>query len=105
MTIQYKFNEEKLLSELKEYIDKTYESHYTGNGSKKIQSIEKIIDNGWGVPFCLGSQQKYADRFGYKSGYNRMDLVKNLHYALLALHAFDEDEKRLIQLGETFTTI
>lgn len=96
MTIDYKFNEEKLLKEIKEYIDKTYSSHYTGNGQNKIQSLEVIFDRGWGEGFCCGSITKYIQRLGYKDGYNRADIIKTIHYALLLLHAHDLRSQKTI---------
>lgn len=85
--IKYKFNEDKLLSDLKEYIDKTYSGHYSKN---KFQSTEFIIDCGHGMGFTLGNVLKYAQRYGKKQGYNRDDLMKILHYALIALHVHDD---------------
>lgn len=86
--IKYKFNEDKLLSDLKEYIDKTYSGHYSKN---KFQSTEFIIDCGHGMGFTLGNVLKYTQRYGKKQGYNRDDLMKILHYALIALHVHDEN--------------
>lgn len=88
--INYKFNEDKLLSDLKEYIDKTYSGHYSKN---KFQSTEFIIDCGHGMGFTLGNVLKYAQRYGKKQGYNRDDLMKILHYALIALHVHDDTNK------------
>ena len=41
----YKFNEDKLLQELKGYIDATYSQHYA---SDKYQATDVIIDSGHG---------------------------------------------------------
>ena len=46
--IEYKFNEDELLKELKLYIDKTYYMHYSKN---QFQSTEFIIDAGHGTGF------------------------------------------------------
>jgi hypothetical protein len=32
---------------------------------------------------------KYAQRYGNKNGYNRADLMKVLHYAIIQLHVHD----------------
>lgn len=85
----YKFNEHKLLAELREYIDETYSEHYAKN---KIQSTEKTLDAGDGLGFCRGSIRKYVDRYGEKDGFNRKDLLKTLHYALILL--YDHDVRR-----------
>ena len=59
---EYKFNEGKIIKELKQYVDKTYESHYA-NGVKR-QATEIIIDQGHGTGFCMGNILKYAQRYG-----------------------------------------
>lgn len=84
--VNYKFNEGALIQELQNYIDKTYEGHYSKN---KFQSTEFIIDCSHGMGFALGNVLKYAQRYGKKEGFNRADLMKILHYALIALHVHD----------------
>ena len=59
----YKYNEGKTLAELKEYIDSTYDEHYSKN---KFQATEFIIDGGHGEGFCIGNIMKYAQRYGKK---------------------------------------
>jgi hypothetical protein len=86
MNIDYKFDEPRLLQQLKEYIDKTYDQHYS---KKRFQSIEFTIDSGHGMGFTMGNIQKYNQRYGNKDGYNRDDIMKILHYGLLALHVHD----------------
>jgi hypothetical protein len=88
-TPNYKFNEGNLLQELKEYIDGTYRTgHYSRN---KFQATEFILDSGHGVGFCIGNILKYAQRYGKKSGYNRKDILKILHYALILLATHDQE--------------
>ena len=84
--INYKYNEDALLKDLKEYIDKTYNQHYSLN---KYQATEFIIDNGHGVGFTAGNVMKYVQRYGKKAGRNRQDLLKVLHYALMLLYVHD----------------
>ena len=88
--IDYKFNEYKNLIDLKDYVDSTYNSHYSKD---KFQATEFIIDSGHGEGFCLGNILKYAQRYGKKEGKNRNDILKVLHYALIALHVHDEESK------------
>jgi len=82
----YKFNEDKLLAQFRQYVDRTYTQHYAQN---KFQATEFIIDSGHGMGFALGNVMKYAQRYGKKDGNNRQDLLKVLHYALIALHVHD----------------
>ena len=86
MTIEYKYNEEVLVNELKQYIDKTYGEHYSKD---KFQATEFIIDSGHGEGFCIGNIMKYAQRYGKKNGFCRNDLLKVLHYGIIALHNHD----------------
>jgi hypothetical protein len=84
--IEYCFSEGYYLEELKRYIDKTYGQHYA---KSKIQSTEFIMDAGHGEGFCIGNIIKYAQRYGKKAGYNRADLLKVCHYAVMMLHVHD----------------
>jgi len=88
--IDYKYNEGELLQEFKDYIDATYGEHYSLN---KYQATEFIIDAGHGDGFCIGNVMKYAQRYGKKDGYNRKDLMKVLHYALIELYVHDLHER------------
>ena len=88
--IDYKFNEYENLISLRNYVDSTYDSHYSKD---KFQATEFIIDSGHGEGFCLGNILKYAQRYGKKEGKNRNDILKVLHYALIALHVHDEENE------------
>ncbi len=90
--IDYKYNEGDTLAELKEYINSTYDEHYSKN---KFQATEFIIDAGHGEGFCIGNIMKYAQRYGKKDGKNRKDLLKVIHYAIIALHINDIDDTDL----------
>lgn len=89
-TRSYKYNEDVLLEELKEYIDSTYEQHYS---REKFQAAEIILDCGHGTGFCLGNVMKYAQRYGKKGtpDDSRKDLMKILHYTMIALHNHDKE--------------
>ena len=88
--IDYKFNEGSLIDELQAYINATYDGHYSKN---KFQSTEFIIDCGHGMGFALGNVLKYAQRYGKKDGHNRKDLMKILHYSLIALSIHDMEKE------------
>ena len=85
----YRYSEDKILKELKEYIDSTYKQHYSKN---KFQATEFIMDSGHGEGFCIGNIMKYAQCFGKKDGKNRKDLLKVIHYGIMALHNLDNGE-------------
>ena len=88
--INYKFNEGELVQELAGYINKTYGSHYSKN---KFQSTEFIVDCGHGTGFAIGNILKYAQRYGRKGTHAdaRKDLMKVLHYAIIALSIHDTE--------------
>ena len=81
--IDYKFSEDTLIGELGQYISDTYSQHYNKN---KFQATEFIIDGGHGEGFCIGNILKYAQRYGKKNGHDKNDLMKVLHYGIIALH-------------------
>ena len=88
--MKYKFNEDKLLVELKKYIYDTYRQHYA---SDKYQATDVIVDAGHGEGFCIGNIMKYAKRYGNKEGKNKKDLLKILHYGIIMLHIHDMESK------------
>jgi len=84
----YKFNEGELIKEFKEYVEATYNTHYS---EEKFQATEFIIDGGHGTGFCIGNILKYAQRYGKKGSHKdaRKDLLKVMHYALFQLYIHD----------------
>ena len=88
--IDYKFDEDLYLNEMKEYVDATYDGHYSTN---TFQSTEVIIDRGHGTGFCMGNVDKYSNRYGKKGTKEdaRKDLMKILHYALIQLYVHDNE--------------
>ena len=89
--INYKYSEDSILKELTDYINKTYSQHYSQN---KYQATEFIIDSGHGEGFCIGNILKYAQRYGKKGSREdaRKDLMKVLHYGIIALHNHDRNK-------------
>ena len=88
----YKYSEDRILEELKGYVDSTYEGHYSRNS---FQATEFIIDCGYGEGFAIGNILKYAQRYGKKGSHDdaRKDLLKVLHYGIIALHNHDNKEQ------------
>lgn len=78
----FKYNEGCILDELHAYIKKTYGSHY----GDRIQAQDLITSSGHGEGFYIGNIIKYASRYGKKNGHNKDDLMKVLHYAVLAMN-------------------
>lgn len=84
-SINYLFDENVHLGAVKRHIDNTYSGHYSG----KYQATSVIIDAGHGTGFNIGNIIKYAKRYGKKNGYNRDDLMKIIHYAIMQLYVQD----------------
>ena len=84
-----RFNEDKTIEKLKEYIEGTYNQHYVGNGG--IQPFDVWETLGISQEMCQGTAIKYLMRLGRKEGYNEKDLLKAMHYIVLLMHYIDED--------------
>ena len=89
---RYKYSEDKILKELKDYISGTYNQHYSA-GDDKIQTLDLIEACGDGESFCRSNILKYASRYD-KKGTARRDIMKILHYAVLLMHFNDKNAKR-----------
>jgi len=83
--IQYSYNEDKVLNEIKKHIDDTYGQHYI-NKKKNIQSIDYIMSISDSTDFLKGNIIKYISRFGKKEGFNKDDLFKCAHYLIMLYH-------------------
>ena len=95
-TERFKYNEDAILKELKDYISATYNQHYSSEG---IQTLDLIESCGDGEAFCRSNILKYASRYD-KKGTARRDIMKILHYAVLLLNFNDKNAKR--ETYETF---
>lgn len=95
--IPYKYKEDKIIQEIKHYVDATYHMHYVGEDN--IQSMDLILATGHATGFNIGSIFKYAGRFGKKEGYNRKDLLKIIHYAMFEL--YNQDKKNAVSTEAT----
>jgi hypothetical protein len=91
--IDYKYSEDRLLKEIAEYVDNTYSEHYS---QSKYQATEVIIDNGHGIGFTIGNILKYSQRYSHKGTPEdwRKDLMKSIHYAIIALHVHDNNQTK-----------
>ena len=86
--MSFKYNEDELLKELRDYVTSTYNQHYSA-GNNKIQTLDLIEACGDAEAFCRSNILKYASRYD-KKGTARRDIIKILHYALLLLHFSDK---------------
>jgi hypothetical protein len=84
----WKYNEDKILKDIEEYVTSTYGSHYCGHTHdyKDIQTIDLMAAKDLAPGFCQANILKYGSRYGDKDGRNKRDLLKVIHYAMLLLH-------------------
>lgn len=84
----WKYNEDKILKDIQEYVTSTYGSHYCGHNQdyNDIQTIDLMAAKDLAPGFCQANILKYGSRYGDKDGRNKRDLMKVIHYAMLLLH-------------------
>ena len=84
----WKYNEDKILKDIEDYVTSTYGSHYCGHNQdyKDIQTIDLMAAKDLAPGFCQANILKYGSRYGDKDGRNKRDLMKVIHYAMLLLH-------------------
>jgi len=84
----WKYNEDKILKDIEDYVTSTYGSHYCGHNDayKDIQTIDLMAAKDLAPGFCQANILKYGSRYGDKDGRNKRDLLKVIHYAMLLLH-------------------
>ena len=84
----WKYNEDKILKDISDYVTGTYNSHYCGHEKeyKDIQTIDLMAAKELAAGFCQANIIKYGSRYGDKDGRSKRDLLKVIHYAMLLLH-------------------
>jgi hypothetical protein len=83
--ISYKYAEDRMISDLKAYIDNTYNEHYMTE-TQTIECFDAWIALGDSTPTFRNTAIKYLWRYGKKSGNNKKDLMKALHYVMMCLY-------------------
>lgn len=103
MSINYKRNEDKIIREIQEYVDKTYSQHYAGSNNRDV--VDDWEDVGIAKEAFQSNIIKYAKRFGKKDGDNPKDIMKIIHYSIFLLNELQQnDGSQMINIeDETFT--
>ena len=88
MAHYFKYHEEEILNDIREYVSGTYQGHYTGKSHeyRNVQTIDLMASKELAAAFCQANILKYGSRYGNKDGKNKKDLMKVIHYAMLLLH-------------------
>ena len=81
----WKYEEDKTLKEVEQYLSSTYHSHYTSEQSK-TQTLDLIESIGDSEAFTRSNAIKYLSRFGKKNGKSKQDILKAIHYCILLYH-------------------
>jgi hypothetical protein len=81
----WKYEEDKTLKEVEQYLSSTYHSHYTSEQSK-TQTLDLIESIGDAEAFTRSNAIKYLSRFGKKNGKSKQDILKAIHYCVLLYH-------------------
>ena len=76
-----KYEEDKGLRDLSDYVASTYSGHYTNDGSN-VQTLDLIHSVGDAESFCRSNAIKYLSRYD-KKGQAKRDILKAMHYCLL----------------------
>lgn len=93
VNISYKYAEDRMIADLKAYIDKTYVEHYMTE-DQSIECFDAWIALGDSTPTFRNTALKYLWRYGKKNGNNKKDLMKALHYIMMCLYVDHyKDEK------------
>ena len=79
-----KYKEDKIIKEISDYIKSTYTEHYSTT-KDGFQVMDMLRHLGIDKDFCQANAIKYIARFGKKSGRNRKDLLKAIHYIILLM--------------------
>ena len=84
-----KYNEDKIIKEIHDYIKGTYGEHYsTTKDGFQVQDMLRHLNID--KDFCQANTIKYLCRFGKKAGRNRKDLLKAVHYIVLLMSSEDK---------------
>ena len=87
-----KYNEDKIIKEISDYIKSTYTEHYsTTKDGFQVQDMLRHL--GIDKDFCQANAIKYLCRYGKKNGKNKMDLYKAVHYIVLLLDSENNENK------------
>ena len=70
MAHYFKYHEEEILKDIREYVSGTYQGHYTGKSHefRNVQTIDLMASKELASGFCQANILKYGSRYGNKDG-------------------------------------
>ncbi len=101
-TTYKKYEEDKGIKDLQDYVTSTYNGHYTSKGSN-VQTLDLIQSVGDAESFCRSNAIKYLSRYD-KKGQGKRDILKAMHYCLLLYYfsGHTQDDDTITRGYETF---
>jgi len=98
--VHKKYEEDKGLKDLSDYVSSTYQGHYTNDGSN-VQTLDLIHSVGDAESFCRSNAIKYLSRYD-KKGQAKRDILKAMHYCLLLYYFSGQTHETETRGYETF---
>ena len=96
-----KYEEDKTIADLKNYVSSTYNGHYTSE-QNNTQTLDLIQSVGDAESFCRSNAIKYLARYD-KKGQAKNDILKAMHYCLLLYYFSGHTNNEITTRGyETF---
>ena len=95
-----KYEEDKGIKDLRDYVASTYNGHYT-NDQSNVQTLDLIHSVGDAESFCRSNAFKYLSRYD-KKGQAKRDILKAMHYCLLLYYFSGNTNETPTRGYETF---
>ena len=100
-SVHRKYQEDKGIKDLSDYVSSTYSGHYTNTGTN-VQTLDLIHSVGDAESFCRSNAIKYLSRYD-KKGQAKRDILKAMHYCLLLYYFSGNTNDEITTHGyETF---
>ena len=96
----HKYEEDKSIKALQDYVSTTYGGHYTSE-KNDVQTLDLIESVGDAEAFCRSNALKYLSRYD-KKGQAKRDILKALHYTLLLYYFSGHTHETPTRGYETF---
>ena len=100
LTRSHKYEEDKGIKDLKDYVASTYSGHYTSKNNN-VQTLDLIQSVGDAESFCRSNAIKYLSRYD-KRGQAKRDILKAMHYCLLLYYFSGQTNETPTRGYETF---
>jgi len=102
MMPDYKYNEDKYITDIKKYLDGTYGEHYIAKDIQVVDIWESLDSL---ETTARDTAIKYLCRYGKKAGKNKKDLLKAIHYIILMMYSQDSASSKHNYLPDEETIV